>query len=146
MWVLQLEYLGMISLIFVMNLEQSLVNISSFCTGGVNQVNSTFASIFTGCRFLFLQVHCDLFYYVLFCQLVLSCFLKYLNQIWYISSSISPFNTFLLAPGLAFNGRDTDGMRWDGCRNVKILLWEGSNQFSHLIESFNTNTNAWVAQ
>ncbi|XP_063614624.1 lysophospholipid acyltransferase 5-like [Penaeus indicus] len=57
-----------------------------------------------------------------------------------------PFNTFLLAPGLAFNGRDTDGMRWDGCRNVKILLWEGSNQFSHLIESFNTNTNAWVAQ
>ncbi|XP_071521262.1 lysophospholipid acyltransferase 5 isoform X1 [Panulirus ornatus] len=49
--------------------------------------------------------------------------------------------------GLAFNGWDSaGGMRWDGCRNVNVLLWEGSTQFGHLIQSFNTNTNAWVAQ
>uniref|UniRef100_A0A0P4W2L8 Lysophospholipid acyltransferase 5 n=1 Tax=Scylla olivacea TaxID=85551 RepID=A0A0P4W2L8_SCYOL len=49
--------------------------------------------------------------------------------------------------GLAFNGRDSaGGMRWDGCRNVHVLLLEGSTQFGHLIQSFNTNTNAWVAQ
>ncbi|XP_068223260.1 lysophospholipid acyltransferase 5 isoform X2 [Palaemon carinicauda] len=49
--------------------------------------------------------------------------------------------------GLAFNGRDTTGgMRWDGCRNVNVLLWEGSTQFGHLIQSFNYNTNQWVAQ
>nr|XP_053646763.1 LOW QUALITY PROTEIN: lysophospholipid acyltransferase 5-like [Cherax quadricarinatus] len=52
-----------------------------------------------------------------------------------------------IVSGLAFNGRNSAGdMLWDGCRNVNILLWEGSTQFGHLIQSFNTNTNAWVAQ
>ncbi|KAK3863271.1 hypothetical protein Pcinc_030934 [Petrolisthes cinctipes] len=49
--------------------------------------------------------------------------------------------------GLAFNGRDpkSGGPRWDGCRNVHVLLLEGSTQFGHIIQSFNSNTNAWVA-
>ena len=58
-----------------------------------------------------------------------------------------PSKTILLVLGLAFNGRDSaGGMRWDGCRNVHVLLLERSTQFGQLIQSFNTNTNAWVAQ
>ncbi|XP_076032555.1 lysophosphatidylcholine acyltransferase 3 protein nessy isoform X1 [Oratosquilla oratoria] len=49
--------------------------------------------------------------------------------------------------GLAFNGTCSNGKsRMDGCRNVNILLYERSTLFGHIIQSFNVNTNAWVAQ
>ncbi|KAK3863273.1 hypothetical protein Pcinc_018957 [Petrolisthes cinctipes] len=49
--------------------------------------------------------------------------------------------------GLSYSGRDALGnCRWDGCANVKIGLYEGATSFGNMIASFNTNTNAWVAQ
>lgn len=50
--------------------------------------------------------------------------------------------------GLAYNGRNpSDGKPlWDGCRNVHCLLLETCTEFGHIIQSFNVNTNAFVAQ
>ena len=49
--------------------------------------------------------------------------------------------------GLAYSGKDADGnLLWQGCSNVKFRLYESATKFEHLIASFNTNTNAWVAE
>ena len=49
--------------------------------------------------------------------------------------------------GLSYSGKDANGnCLWNGCANVKIGLYEGATTFGHMIASFNTNTNAWVAQ
>lgn len=49
--------------------------------------------------------------------------------------------------GLTYNGTDQKGnIRWDGCANVKLRVYEGATKFGHLIASFNINTNNWVAQ
>jgi len=48
--------------------------------------------------------------------------------------------------GLAFNGVKEGGfIDWKGCANVKVARLEGSRKFGHVIESFNINTNNWVA-
>jgi len=48
--------------------------------------------------------------------------------------------------GLAFNGvKDGGFVDWKGCANVKVGRLEGSRKFGHVIESFNINTNNWVA-
>jgi len=48
--------------------------------------------------------------------------------------------------GLAFNGVKEGGfIDWKGCANVKVGRLEGSTKFGHVIESFNINTNNWVA-
>lgn len=36
--------------------------------------------------------------------------------------------------------------KWDGCRNIELGIFEGVTKFGHYIDSFNLNTNAWVAQ
>jgi len=47
---------------------------------------------------------------------------------------------------LSFNGVKEGGfVDWKGCANVKVGRLEGSTKFGHVIESFNINTNDWVA-
>ncbi|KAL7645692.1 UNVERIFIED_CONTAM: hypothetical protein RMT77_002569 [Armadillidium vulgare] len=49
--------------------------------------------------------------------------------------------------GLAYSGKDEDGNPiWKGCANVKLFVFELSTQFGMIIQGFNTNTNAWLAQ
>uniref|UniRef100_A0A1B6FRU6 Lysophospholipid acyltransferase 5 n=2 Tax=Cuerna arida TaxID=1464854 RepID=A0A1B6FRU6_9HEMI len=49
--------------------------------------------------------------------------------------------------GLTYNGEDKNGKtKWDGCANVNLSKFEGATIFTHYIESFNINTNHWVAQ
>ncbi|KAL0277194.1 UNVERIFIED_CONTAM: hypothetical protein PYX00_004558 [Menopon gallinae] len=49
--------------------------------------------------------------------------------------------------GITYNGVDQNGIaKWDGCSNVKISVFESATRMNHYIESFNTNTNNWVAQ
>ncbi|XP_046432048.1 lysophospholipid acyltransferase 5 [Neodiprion fabricii] len=49
--------------------------------------------------------------------------------------------------GITYNGKDENGVqRWDGCANVKLLVFENATQFNHYILSFNTNTNHWCAE
>ncbi|KAK6638461.1 hypothetical protein RUM43_006728 [Polyplax serrata] len=49
--------------------------------------------------------------------------------------------------GLTYNGVDENGKaKWDGCSNVKLSVFETSTRMNHYIESFNINTNQWVAQ
>jgi len=48
--------------------------------------------------------------------------------------------------GLSFNGVDKDGsVDWSGCANVKVGRLESAHKFDHYVESFNINTNHWVA-
>ncbi|XP_078373059.1 lysophospholipid acyltransferase 5-like isoform X2 [Oculina patagonica] len=47
--------------------------------------------------------------------------------------------------GLGYNGRSEDGrIRWDGCSNVHLLLFETAYTFQHVIDAFNLNTNQWM--
>ncbi|XP_054267493.1 lysophospholipid acyltransferase 5-like isoform X1 [Macrosteles quadrilineatus] len=49
--------------------------------------------------------------------------------------------------GLTYNGKDEkDKPKWDGCANVDLMKFEGATKFGHYVESFNINTNHWVAQ
>ncbi|XP_065170284.1 lysophospholipid acyltransferase 5 [Atheta coriaria] len=49
--------------------------------------------------------------------------------------------------GLTYNGKDAQGnAKWDGVSNVDLAKFENSTEFNHYIQSFNTNTNNWVAQ
>ena len=49
--------------------------------------------------------------------------------------------------GLTFNGKDEKGnLLWNGCANVKLRVFENATRFGHLINSFNINTNSWVAE
>ncbi|CAH3036054.1 unnamed protein product [Pocillopora meandrina] len=47
--------------------------------------------------------------------------------------------------GLGYNGRSADGrVRWDGCNNVHLLLFECAYRFQHVIDAFNLKTNQWM--
>ncbi|KAG8197373.1 hypothetical protein JTE90_013498 [Oedothorax gibbosus] len=49
--------------------------------------------------------------------------------------------------GLTYNGKDSEGNDlWDGCANAKMRQYTTSSTFAGLIQSFNINTNLWVAQ
>ncbi|XP_076318423.1 lysophospholipid acyltransferase 5-like isoform X2 [Tachypleus tridentatus] len=49
--------------------------------------------------------------------------------------------------GMTYNGQDKNGSDlWDGCCNVKIWDNETTCTFDGLIQSFNINTNLWVAK
>lgn len=49
--------------------------------------------------------------------------------------------------GLTHNGVDKDNqVKWDGLANILIGRLETATEFNHYIQSFNTNTNHWVAQ
>ncbi|GJQ83403.1 nes [Trypoxylus dichotomus] len=48
--------------------------------------------------------------------------------------------------GLSHNGYNEKGeVLWNGVENVKIAVLENTTQFNHYIQSFNVNTNHWVA-
>ena len=72
----------------------------------------------------------------LWCRLILA---KYLFA-WLTAEGVC------IVSGLAFNGVKEGGfIDWKGCANVKVGRLEGSLKFGHVIESFNINTNNWVA-
>ncbi|RZB54390.1 lysophospholipid acyltransferase 5 [Asbolus verrucosus] len=49
--------------------------------------------------------------------------------------------------GLTYNGTDEHGAPlWNGVENVKLSIFENTTEFTHYIQSFNTNTNSWIAQ
>lgn len=49
--------------------------------------------------------------------------------------------------GMSHNGKSATGeIQWDGVENVKLGIFENTTQFNHYIQSFNINTNVWVAQ
>ncbi|XP_012263118.2 lysophospholipid acyltransferase 5 [Athalia rosae] len=65
---------------------------------------------------------------------------KYISC-WLISEGVC------MAFGITYNGKDKNGVQqWDGCANVKLLLFENATQFNHYIMSFNINTNHWCAE
>ncbi|KAK9737943.1 MBOAT, membrane-bound O-acyltransferase family [Popillia japonica] len=48
--------------------------------------------------------------------------------------------------GISHNGYDDKGeVQWNGVENVKIAVLENTTQFNHYIQSFNVNTNHWIA-
>ena len=71
------------------------------------------------------------------CKITLS---KYLS-LWLIAEGVC------IISGISFNGvhEKTGKIDWKGCANVKIMRLETSSKFGHVIESFNINTNNWVA-
>jgi len=77
-----------------------------------------------------------LFLLAFWCRAVLA---KYLSA-WLMAEGICVIS------GLSFSGLREDGSAdWRGCANVKISRLETSLKFGHVIESFNINTNNWVA-
>lgn len=49
--------------------------------------------------------------------------------------------------GLSYNGKDENGQtKWNGLANVDLWKLENATEFNHYIQSFNINTNHWVAQ
>lgn len=80
-------------------------------------------------------------------QITMHVFTKYTFIVIKISEILF-FSGACITYGLAHNGidKDTNKSKWDGCRNVRTGLYEGLTKFGHYIDSFNINTNAWVAQ
>jgi len=49
--------------------------------------------------------------------------------------------------GLTYNGKDENGNElWDGCANIHIRQYESASSCHELIQSFNVNTNKWMAK
>lgn len=49
--------------------------------------------------------------------------------------------------GLTFLKLNADGSEdWSGCENIKLLRFENASKLHHYIDSFNVNTNHWLAQ
>ena len=49
--------------------------------------------------------------------------------------------------GLTYNGKDENGNDlWDACANIKIRNYEKASNCQELIQSFNINTNRWMAK
>ncbi|CAH0549779.1 unnamed protein product [Brassicogethes aeneus] len=50
--------------------------------------------------------------------------------------------------GMSHNGTDetTGEIKWNGVENIKLAVFENTTEFNHYIQSFNVNTNHWVAQ
>ncbi|XP_029170984.1 lysophospholipid acyltransferase 5 [Nylanderia fulva] len=65
---------------------------------------------------------------------------KYVS-VWLITEGVC------ITFGLTHNGKDSQGhVKWDGCANVKLRMFETCTQFNHYILSFNINTNHWCAE
>lgn len=65
---------------------------------------------------------------------------KYIS-IWLLTESVA------ICFGLTFNGVDEKGNAdWTGCSNIKLLVFENTKRFQHYIDSFNVQTNHWVAE
>ncbi|KAF7282112.1 hypothetical protein GWI33_003227 [Rhynchophorus ferrugineus] len=48
--------------------------------------------------------------------------------------------------GLSYNDEEDGKTKWDGVANIKLSVFENSTEFNHYIQSFNVNTNDWVAR
>ena len=49
--------------------------------------------------------------------------------------------------GLTYNGRADDGVeRWDGCANILVADYERASSATQIVQSFNVNTNRWMAK
>lgn len=65
---------------------------------------------------------------------------KYIS-IWLLTESVA------ICFGLTFSGVDEKGNAdWTGCSNIKLLVFENTRRFQHYIDSFNVQTNHWVAE
>ncbi|XP_064611109.1 lysophospholipid acyltransferase 5-like [Liolophura sinensis] len=65
---------------------------------------------------------------------------KYVSA-WLISEGSA------IVTGLTYNGQDKNGNElWDGCTNVRLWTFETGSSFGDIIESFNRNTNLWMAK
>ncbi|XP_018561683.1 lysophospholipid acyltransferase 5 isoform X1 [Anoplophora glabripennis] len=48
--------------------------------------------------------------------------------------------------GITYTGENEHGeAQWNGLENIKISIFENTTEFNHYIQSFNVNTNHWVA-
>ena len=64
---------------------------------------------------------------------------KYLSA-WLLAEGVCIFS------GLAYSGQRKDGSPdWSGCANIKVRRLESARKLGHVIETFNINTNHWVA-
>ncbi|XP_055922101.1 lysophospholipid acyltransferase 5 [Eupeodes corollae] len=53
----------------------------------------------------------------------------------------------LMCTGFTYAGKTTDGENdWSGCSNIKLIVLETGSKMNHYVQSFNVNTNSWVAQ
>lgn len=49
--------------------------------------------------------------------------------------------------GISFAGVDENGVvDWSGCSNIKLMVFENTRRFQHYIDSFNVQTNHWIAE
>ncbi|XP_056619375.1 lysophospholipid acyltransferase 5 [Triplophysa dalaica] len=68
-----------------------------------------------------------------------------INLYKYISCWLITEGVCILA-GLGYNGINEKGEhQWDACANVRVRLFETTPLFTGTINSFNINTNSWVA-
>lgn len=73
--------------------------------------------------------------------------LAYLNnQTAFSQFSIRKIRFFFLILGLTFSGIKDGVADWSGCGNIKLVIFENAEKFQNYIESFNVNTNHWVAE
>lgn len=65
---------------------------------------------------------------------------KYIS-IWLLTESVC------ICFGLTFDGVDENGTaKWTGCSNIRLLVFENTKRFQHYIDSFNIQTNHWIAE
>lgn len=65
---------------------------------------------------------------------------KYIS-IWLLTESVA------ICFGLTFKDVDKNGNAdWTGCSNIKLLVFENTKRFQHYIDSFNVQTNHWIAE
>lgn len=46
---------------------------------------------------------------------------------------------------MAYNEDENGEIKWNGVENIKLRIFESCTEFNHYIQSFNVNTNQWVA-
>lgn len=55
--------------------------------------------------------------------------------------------SYITLLGITYVGTDEQGKQdWSGCSNIKLIVFENATRFQHYIDSFNVQTNHWVAE
>lgn len=50
-----------------------------------------------------------------------------------------------IVSGIAYNGKDENGnVLWDGCANMKLLVFFSATRTQHFIDGFHMTTNYWL--
>lgn len=56
-------------------------------------------------------------------------------------------HSYFPVTGITFKGVDENGKAdWTGCSNIKLMVFENTKRFQHYIDSFNVQTNHWIAE